>query len=155
MRNACDLTRHINEIVLVEDSDTDAALILRAVRRLRIANPVRHFKDGLQAMAHFNGLQRSANRELVRGVLLLDLKLPGMSGFEILERIQHSAALAGMLRIVLSQIDDTQSMKRAYDLGAHSYLVKPFLQDDFYEIIEAFPGYWAFLQRSPTLVTAG
>jgi len=139
----------MREILLVEDSEADAALILRAVRRLRLANPVRHFTDGLEAMAHLTRCHKTnATDSAPPAVLLLDLKLPGMSGFEILERIGQRPALNGMLRIVLSQIDDTRSMKRAYDLGAHSYLVKPPRQDDFYEVIEAFPGYWSFVHRS-------
>jgi CheY-like chemotaxis protein len=135
----------MREILLVEDSDADAELVRRALGRLNIANPFRHLRDGVQALAYLIQVEQAAAiGPPLPAVLFLDLKLPGMDGFEILERIQERSTFAGMLRIVLSNIDDTKSIKRSYGLGAHSYLVKPFRDADLAELIAAFPGYWSF-----------
>ncbi len=129
----------------MEDLDSDAALVMRALKRLRIANPVRHVRDGLEALTFLRDAEKAAAQGTPPpAVLLLDLKLPGMTGFEILERIRGRPGLEGILRIVLSQIDDARRIRRAYDLGADSYLVKPVREDDLLELIAAFPGYWKF-----------
>jgi CheY-like chemotaxis protein len=141
----------MREILLVEDLDSDAALVLRGFRRLRIANPVRHLRDGLEALTFLSNAEKTAAQGTpLPAVLLLDLKLPGMTGFDILERIRERPGLRGILRIVLSQIDDTRRMRRAYDLGADSYLLKPFREDDLLELIAAFPGYWKFTEMVPS-----
>jgi CheY-like chemotaxis protein len=140
----------MREILLVEDSETDADVVRRTLRRIGIANPVRFLRDGLQALNYLaQAEQAAAIGPPLPAVLLLDLKLPGMSGFEILQRVQRPA-FASMLKVVLSNLDDTKSIKEAYGLGANSYLVKPFRNADLEELIKAFPGYWSFSDISRT-----
>ena len=135
----------MQEILLVEDSDEDAQLLRLALKRAGIANPVRHLFDGLTAGILLREIDRVGPvSPLLPGVLLIDLKLPGMSGFDLLELTQKSNAFAGTLRIVLSQLDDTQSIKRAYALGARSFLTKPVSSYDLIELTTAFPEYWKF-----------
>lgn len=111
----------MKEILLVEDSDSDAESVHRALKSVGVANPVRRLLNGPEAMGHLTHAEKMcAITPAIPAVLLLDLKLPGMSGFEILERIQHRAAFSKMLRIVFSHLDDTNSIKRAYGLGAQS-----------------------------------
>src|SRR5215216_3952562 len=130
----------MREILLVEDTEADAELVEKALRRLKIANPVRWLQDGLQALSFLGQVEQAAAiGPPVPAVLFLDMKLPGMSGFEILQRLQRPA-FANMLRVVLSNVDDTKSIKQAYSLGANSYLVKPFRDADLWELIRAFPG---------------
>ena len=80
--------------------------------------------------------------EPVLAILFLDLKLPDLSGFEILARIKGEPILAQTLRIVLSQTEDLDNIRRAYSLGAHSFLSKPATHDDVQELIKGFPDYW-------------
>src|SRR5260370_39873134 len=84
----------------------------------------------------------------IPSILLLDLKMPLMTGFEVLEWLQGRAEFAKMLRVVLSQIDDNRSLQRAYTLGAHSFVIKPAGEADLRGLIEAFPGYWTFSGRA-------
>ena len=141
----------MKEILLVEDSELDAQLVFRALKRHRLANPVRHIRDGLEAMNYLRQTEKvAAIGPGLPGVLLLDLKLPGMSGYEILESLRQRPPRAQMLRVVLSQIGDVHMIKRAYGLGADSYLVKPLREDDLLDLIAAFPGYWAFSSRHVT-----
>ncbi len=139
----------MKEILLVEDSELDAQQVLRALKRHRIANPVHHVRDGLQPMNYPRQTEKvAAIGPALPGVLFLDLRLPGMSGYEILERIQEQARCARMLRVVLSQLGELQMIERAYALGADSYLVKPLREDDLLDLIAAFSGYWAFCPRT-------
>ena len=136
----------MKEILLVEDSDADAEAAQYAPKSVGIANPLRRFVNGAEAMAHLNHAEKiSAITPALPSVLLVDIKLPGMSGFEILEAIQHRPAFAKILRIVFSHLDDTNSIKRAYRSGAHSFLTKPVRQAELSELITAFPGYWSLL----------
>jgi two-component system response regulator len=115
----------MQEILLVEDSDEDAQLLRLALKRAGIANPVRHLFDGVTAGILLREIDRVGSLSpLLPGVLVIDLKLPGMSGFDLLELTQKSHAFGGTLRIVLSQLDDTRSIKRAYTLGARSFLIR-------------------------------
>ena len=138
----------MREILLVEDTDTDAQAVTEALKRAGIANPVRRFFNGVEAMAHLNYIEEAAAiGPPPPSVLLLDLKLPGFSGFELLQRIRGRPVFAKTLRVVLSQLDDTHSIKRAYGLGADSFLIKPVTQSELRELVEMFPGYWSFVHR--------
>ena len=134
----------MKELLLVEDTDTDAELMLRTLRLVGVANPVRRISSGSEAMAFLSYLEQMDDSESVPAVLLLDLKLPGLTGFEILQRIQGRPAFSKTLCVVLSQLDDTKSIKQAYTLGADSFLVKPVGEFDLRELVRAFPAYWAF-----------
>jgi CheY-like chemotaxis protein len=135
----------MKELLLVEDSDADAALVRRAMDSLSIANPVRHFSTGPEAMAYLNTVaQTAAITPPPASILFLDLVLPGMSGLEILEKIAAHPAFEKMLRVVLTNLSDLQTIKRAYSLGAQSFLIKPVQPADLQELIENFPGHWSF-----------
>jgi two-component system response regulator len=135
----------VREILLVEDTEADADAIRKALEDAGVLNPVRHISNGMAAMTYLNQADEAAAiGPPVPAILLLDIKLPGLNGFDILERIQNRPSFNKTLRIVLSQIDDLRSIKRGYALGAHSFLSKPLKQSDLSELIQAFPGYWSF-----------
>ncbi len=143
----------MKEILLVEDLDSDAELIQTALKVAGAANPVRRLHNGEQAIAYLSQVEETAAiGPPVPSILFLDLKLPGISGFEILERLRDRQALARMLRIVFSQFGDSNSIRRAYSLGAHSFLSKPVRAADLRGLIEMFPVYWMFdvsLKKTP------
>src|SRR5256885_16746780 len=101
----------MQHILLVEDTDSDAELLIRTLNLVGVANQVRRIADGDEAMAHLAYLEK-ADADSIPSALFLDLKLPGLSGFEILQRIRDRPALSKTLRVVLSQIDDTKSIDR-------------------------------------------
>jgi len=105
---------------------------------------VRHVSNGTDASAYLEGAvvaARTCNKP-VPSILLLDLKLPDVSGFDILAQIEGRPELAKMLRIVLSVVGDTVSVRKAYAVGANSFLTKPILQDDIDGLIKSFPRHW-------------
>jgi len=132
-------------ILLIEDTDSDAELIQRALRLAGIANPLHRIPDGAEAMDYLRGAESAvAKHSDVPSILFLDLKLPRVSGFEILEWIQGRKVFEKTLKIVFSQVEDFQSIKRAYAAGAQSYLAKPLHQSEINDLVASFPRYWLF-----------
>ena len=138
----------MQEILLIEDSDSDAQLLQRALKQAGVANPIRRLPTGEEAIAYLNQAIQSEGIGLpIPTVLFIDLKLPGVSGFEILEQVRSLPALAKALRVVISSLEDTRSIKMAYAAGAQSFLAKPATPVDISELVQSFPGYWTFLGR--------
>src|SRR3954468_7282009 len=140
----------MNGILLVEDTDSDAALIQRSLRLAGISNPIHRIADGADTIAY---LQRAeTNPSEIPSILLLDLNLPRVDGIQILEWIQNRPLFGKMLRIVVSQLDSMQTIKNAYAAGAHSYLTKPLHQSEMNDLVISSPGYWLFSdKRGPTI----
>ncbi len=142
--------------LLVEDSETDAILIRRAFVKGNIVNPLQVVTNGDQAFAYLKGEGPFANRveyplpELV----LLDLKLPGIDGFQILRWIRQQPELKALRVVVLTSSDRIQDVNLAYQLGANSFLVKPVDFERFVEISQALKGYWLWLSKAPELQRA-
>ena len=133
----------MKEILLVEDSDTDAQAVERALRALGVVNSIRRLRHGVEAMDYLvQAEQIAAVGPPLPSVLLLDVGLPGISGFQILNYLQTRPAFAAPLKLVISQIGDISSIKQAYALGAQSFLTKPINQTELRELITGFPSHW-------------
>jgi CheY-like chemotaxis protein len=139
---------HMDEIVLVEDLEADGTLIRSALDAVGLGNSVRHFRTGGKAMDFFDEAQRQDRLQSnVPLMLILDLILPEVSGWELLEWLNRQLEFAPMVRMVISKIDDVPTIQRAYSLGVHAYLSKPTLQYDSRILTRIFHGYWLFSQR--------
>ncbi len=133
----------MSEIVIVEDYENDARLLERALRAGGVLNRIHHIWNSGQAINYlFEAERQPGAGEPARRIILLDIKLPGHSGFDMLTLMKGRKCFSNTLRIVVSQLDDTHSVKRAYDLGANSFLGKPVSQAELAAIIHAFPDYW-------------
>jgi len=141
----------IDEILLVEDSESDARLLKRALQIARVVNPIRHARTTAEAIKHLTDRtrQRPQDNTLVPGIIFLDLDLRDGGGFDILAWIKDQHTFAKTLRIALSQIGDLASIRRAYSLGAHSFLTKPGGQEDIQELIKAYPDLWEVAAPGP------
>jgi CheY-like chemotaxis protein len=134
----------MDEIILIEDSDSDARLIQRSLQLAGVNNPVRQFWTGKEALTFLAQAEKLAQKQdgnLPR-ILFLDLKLPDSSGYEILMWLQSRKAYAKALKIVLSQLEDIFSIKQAYALGATTFLTKPATQQELDELIRVYPTHW-------------
>src|SRR5258706_12664023 len=101
----------MKEIILIEDADADAALVRRALDNLSVANPVRHFFTGTEAIAHLNSVvQLAAIAPQPASIFFIDLILPGMSGLQILDFITRQPAFEKTLRIVLTNLSDIETI---------------------------------------------
>jgi len=130
----------MREILLVEDSDDDAQLLQRALKAAKVANPVCHLTDGTAALDYLR--DRVDKPAEIPSILLVDVKLPGATGFEILTFLQSNAAFSKMLRIVVSDLRTIEDIKKGYALGAQSFLAKPVHGQDLAELIKTYPHYW-------------
>lgn len=114
-------------ILIVEDNDVDAICIRRAFVKAKVLNPVMCVQSGEEAIAYLKGEGQFANRlEFpLPDLVLLDLKLPGISGFQVLEWIRQQPKLKSLRVVMLTGSTDAEHMKLARQLGAESFLVKP------------------------------
>jgi CheY-like chemotaxis protein len=114
-------------ILQVEDDENDVFLLKHAFKRAGIAAPPTVVNDGTEALAYLRGEGRFSDRTKypVPQLVLLDLKLPCLSGFEVLQWIRSQPVLATMVVIIFSSSPDPGDIQRAYRLGANSFVVKP------------------------------
>lgn len=142
-------------ILLAEDDPNDVVLVQRAIRRANIANPVDVVGDGDAAVTYLSarlGSGGSTEADPPSGLpalVLLDLKMPRRSGFEVLEWIRASDALRLLPVVVLTSSRESSDVQRAYELGANSYLVKPGAPDDLLVLVRTLGLYWLVLNEPP------
>ena len=137
-------------ILLVEDNPDDEALTLRALKKNNIRNEVVIARDGVEAIDYLFGTGAHAGRDLsiMPQVILLDLKLPKMDGFEVLERIRSSESTQYLPVVILTTSSEDQDRIRGYDLGANSFVRKPVEFDKFIEAVRQLGLYWLILNET-------
>jgi two-component system response regulator len=140
--------RHQNnaDVLLVEDNPDDVELTLRALKRAHVVNSVRVARDGAEALEILFG---GVPRPTLPRVVLLDLKLPRVSGLEVLERIRREESTRTLPVVVLTSSREEPDVKRAYELGANSYIVKPVEFEKFVAAVGEVGLYWLVLNQPP------
>lgn len=140
-------------ILLVEDREDDVFLVLRSFKRAGLSNPIQTVRSGQDAVAYLKGEDRFANRAEfpLPDLVLLDLKLPGMDGFDVLRWIRMDSAISALPVVVLSSSDSIRDINLAYSLGANSFLVKPTDFNHYVELGSFIYDYWLGLSQSPVL----
>jgi CheY-like chemotaxis protein len=141
-------------ILLAEDREDDILLIRKAFAKAYIQNPVHVVRDGEEAVAYLQGEGKYSNRAEypLPDLLLLDLKMPLMDGFEVLKWIREQPGLRALRIVVLTSSDHIRDVNLAYQLGANSFLVKPFDFENFVEMSKFLQGYWLNLSKAPETV---
>ena len=138
-------------ILLVEDDETDVLLLRNAFRNARVANPLIEVSDGHAAIQYLAGAGAYADRTRYPSpfLMLLDLRLPKLSGFEVLAWIRDQTALAELIVVVLTGSDYLPDATRARELGANSYLVKPASFKELVETVKEIIDRWLVRERPP------
>ena len=138
-------------ILLVEDDDEDIFLLRRAFRNARIANPLVEVRDGQAAIQYLSGEGAYADRTRypIPFLILLDLRLPKLSGFEVIAWMRDQPQLANLVVVVLTASDHVPDVTKARDLGANSYLVKPGNFQELVGMVRRIKGRWLLLDRLP------
>lgn len=137
------------EILLVEDNPYDVELTLRALSEHHLANRVRVVRDGAEALRVLFGDETDAGIDPLPKVILLDLKLPLVSGLEVLRRIKADERLRATPVVVLTSSREDQDVVASYELGVNSYIVKPVEFEDFVAAVSKLGLYWLVLNQPP------
>ena len=142
------MTAMVRPLLLVEDDDSHADLILLTLQDTGVATQVDRVVDGEQALAYLRG--EGANPAAVRPAgILLDLNLPKMSGHDVLREIKTDAELRTIPTIVLTTSSNEGDRTRAYENHANSFLTKPIIFEEFHQMIRDLGRYWAVWNQAP------
>ena len=139
------------EILLVEDSDADAELIVRALRKSNVVNKVVRLRDGVEALEFvFREGAFSERRGAQPRLILLDLKMPRLGGIDVLRRLKADDKEKVIPVVVLTSSAEERDVVESYQLGVNSYLVKPVEFSAFTSVINQTGLYWAVMNRLPS-----
>lgn len=131
-------------LLVAEDDPTDAYFFQRAFRRAGI--PVRlHFvRDGQEVIDYLQGAGEFGDRTAhpLPQLVLLDLKMPRLDGFEVLEWMRQQPGFRSLQVVIFSSSDEPKDINRAYGLGANSYLVKPHSMEELTDLVGRFKKFW-------------
>lgn len=139
-------------ILLVEDDENDAMLLRMAFEKNNIPNPVQWVKDGLEAVDYLNGAGAYADRARYPfpEVLLLDLKMPRMTGLELLAWIGEHPDFKVIPTIIMTSSKQELDIQKAYQLGANTYMTKPCSFDELAKMVKLTHEYWAVSSKPKT-----
>ena len=153
MKNESSADLRMN-ILVVEDEKADAILIKRALNKCPVANQVSVVVDGEQALHYIQGIGEYADRNQhpLPNLALLDLKLPKVSGLEVLRQLKNMKILKRIPVVILSSSNQQSDIKEAYDRGANSYFVKKIQFSQFLTMAEQITRYWLEYNQQPSLL---
>ena len=143
-------SKDLRTILLAEDNPADAEMAIDALREAKLANPVVHVEDGVEAMDYLLSQNAYANRP--KGdpaVVLLDIKMPRLDGLEVLKRMRADDHLKRVPVVILSSSREESDLVRSWDLGVNAYVVKPVDVHQFFTAVQTVGRFWAVLNEPP------
>ena len=144
---------HQGPILVVEDHADDVMLIRRAFQKAKVLCPLVVVEDGDSAVDYLQGTGNYADPHAhpLPVLVLLDLKLPRRSGLEVLEWLRQQPSLRALPVVILTSSKENADIKRAYELGANTYLSKPVEFDALLEIVKTLNLYWLVMAEQPVV----
>jgi CheY-like chemotaxis protein len=141
----------LKRILLAEDSANDIELTLAALAEHRIANQVDVVRDGVEALDYLYRRGRYASRRPdPPALVLLDLKMPKVTGLEVLQQIKADPALKMIPVVMLTSSREEGDLIRSYQLGVNAYVVKPVDFPEFIDAVRQIGGFWAVINETPS-----
>jgi two-component system response regulator len=138
------------EILLVEDSDADAEMIVRSLRKGNLVNQVFRVRDGVEALEF---IFREGEYKERRGgnpkLILLDVKMPRLGGIDVLRKLKSEESTKVIPIVMLTSSAEDRDIQESYHLGVNSYLVKPVNFSEFTNVVAQVGLYWAVMNRMP------
>lgn len=140
-------------VLLVEDDLNDIFLVKRAFKKAQIQNPLQVVTDGVEAIHYLQGEGRFGNRQLypLPRLIVMDIKMPRKTGFEVLEWIKKDGVLKRIPVVIVSSSDQTTDVNKAYELGANAYMVKPMNFRAVEDLFQSITHYWGLECAKPNL----
>ena len=147
-------TNQPRQILLVEDNPLDVELTLDAFREAQLEERIHVVRSGHEALDYLSGREPYNDRRSypLPDLILLDLKLPGIDGHEVLHQIKSTPNLKRLPVIILTSSQEETDLIQSYDRGANSYLVKPVSANGFLEVVHRIDQYWLTLNIGPPQV---
>lgn len=143
--------KNFKRILLVEDNKNDVELTLNALSDYNLANGVDVVTDGAEALDYLLRREQYANRETGNpAVILLDLKLPRVSGLELLRIIKSDPLMKLIPTVILTSSREERDILEGYSLGVNAYVVKPVEFESFTKAIRDLGSFWAIVNEAPT-----
>jgi len=140
----------IGEILLVEDSQADGEMTLRSLKRSNLANKVVWLRDGVEALDYIFRRGPYEQREGSHPrMVMLDIKMPRMDGIEVLRAIKADPSTRSIPVVMLTSSAEDRDLRRCYDLGVNSYLIKPVDFASFASVVAQVGMYWMILNTVP------
>jgi len=138
-------------ILVADDDAQDTMLVQLAVERAALGLRLASVKDGEEAIDYLLGRAHFSDRKThpFPKMLLLDLKMPRLGGFDVLEFVRSQPGLRQLPIVIFSSSDDPKDIQRAYDSGANSYLCKPHSNNDLSALLKALEDYWCKFNHFP------
>ncbi|MDB6067923.1 MAG: response regulator receiver protein [Pedosphaera sp.] len=142
-----------NRVLHVDDDPSDSLLLRQACRKVEASFELLSLSEGEAAVAYLSGANGYSDREIhpLPVLVLLDLKMPRMSGFDVLTWIRKHESLKILPVIIFTASNQNEDIKRAYAAGANSYLVKPVGIHTLMEMVRKLDGYWLNLNQGVSL----
>lgn len=143
-------------VLIAEDDPSDIFFLKRAFQIAGVPASLQFVRDGQEAIDYLEGDDRFADRHTypLPDLMLLDLKMPRLNGFDVLDWLRRQPGLKRLLVTVLTSSDQPQDINRAYDLGANSYLLKPHNAESLSELVKQVQRYWLEVNRCPPTILA-
>ncbi len=137
------------DVLLVEDNPQDSELTIRALKKNNLAANIIWLQDGAEALDFIfcRGTFKNRPKEIGFKVMLLDLKLPKVGGLEVLREIKNMPDLKALPVVIITSSTEDPDIKKAYDLGANSYVVKPINYELFIDTIKHLGHYWLYINQ--------
>jgi two-component system response regulator len=137
--------KKIIEILLIEDNPDDADLTIRALKKKNLANNLLHLEDGAEALEFIFSSEGLNSPKMI----LLDLKMPKLSGLQVLRALKSDERTREIPVVVLTSSNEEPDIKECYALGVNSYIVKPVEFDKFMDAVAELGVYWLLLNQPP------
>lgn len=146
-----ELVNEKTDILLVEDNPSDAELTIRALRKNSIINKLLHLQDGEEALEYIfaTGKYTGRNIDEIPKVILLDVKMPKISGLEVLKKIKSDERTRIIPVVLLTSSKEDNDIQEGYKLGVNSYIVKPVDFDNFVKAVSDVGLYWLLVNQPP------
>ena len=138
-------------ILIAEDEEDYVLLLTKAFAEANIKNPVQVVSTGLEAIAYFKGEGKYSNRDEypLPDLVLLDIKLPGFTGLEVLGWLRSQPGLSALRVLMLTSSEELRDVNDAYRLGANSFLLKPYDFSDLVHLAQVIRQFWLYMSKSP------
>jgi len=138
-------------VLIAEDDPSDAFLLRRAFAAAEVPATLHFVRDGQEAIDYLEGENSFSDRAThpLPDLMLLDLKMPRLNGFDVLDWLRKKPGLKRLLVTVLTSSDQPRDINRAYDLGANSYLLKPHNSSQLAELVRRIQKYWMEVNQRP------